>query len=81
MRAKGASWSETSQKAHQILLCKMHAAIIHMYHTARVDMPEYFRAELSQFVLVIRSIIVQEIHNRGDQYDVGNSPFSFHMYR
>ena len=52
-----------------------------MYHTTRVDMPEHFRSEISLFMLVIRSIIVQDIQNRGDQYDVGKSPISLPIYR
>ena len=59
----------------------MHAALINMYHTARVDMPEYFRAVLSQFMLVISSIILQEIHNNGGQYDVDKSPLYCVIYR
>ena len=39
---------------------------MHMYRTAKVDMPEYFRAELSQLMLVIWGYFSQYIHNRGD---------------
>ena len=40
-----------------------------------------FRSELSQFMLVMGSIIVQYIHIRGGQYDVGKYPLSFPIYR
>ena len=32
---------------------------MHMYLTVKVDMPEYFRVELSQFMSVIRSNILE----------------------
>ena len=47
-----------------------------MYHTAKVDKPEYFRAGFSQFMLVMISIIVQDIHNMGGQCEVGKYPLS-----
>ena len=39
----------------------MHAALMHMYHTANVDMPEYFRAKLSQIILGMKRTISQDI--------------------
>ena len=59
----------------------MHATLLQMNLTAGVYMHEYFGAEFSQFVLVIMSIIVHDIHNRGEQYDVGKSPISFYINR
>ena len=49
----------------------MHDALMHMYHTEKLDMPEYFRSELSQFMSVISRNFVQYMHNMGNQFDVG----------
>ena len=54
---------------------------MHMYRTAKVDMPEYFRAELSQLMTIMRSIIVQYILNRDDKCEVGHSTLYFLIYR
>ena len=55
--------------------------LIHMWHTAKLDMSEYFRAELSQRVLEMSSTIVQCTHNSGFQCDVGKSTISLPIYR
>ena len=36
---------------------------MHLYHTEKVDTPEDFRSELSQFMLIIRTIISQYNYN------------------
>ena len=54
---------------------------MHMYHTKKVEIPEYFRAELSHFMLGMREAIGQYIHNRGVQCEVGKYPRSFPIYR
>ena len=55
--------------------------LIHMWHAAKVDMSEYFRAKLSQFVLEMSSTIVQYTHNSGFPFEVGNSTISLPIYR
>ena len=47
---------------------------MHMYHNTKGDMPEYFRAELSQFMSGMRMKHVQEIQKIYEQYEVGKSP-------
>ena len=42
----------------------MYDALMQIYHTANVDTPEYFRAELSQFMPVTRSTIIWVINAR-----------------
>ena len=53
---------------------------MHMYHTEKLDMPEYFRSELSQFMSVISRNFVQYMHNMGNQFDVGWPPLYFPIY-
>ena len=36
---------------------KMHAVLMQIYRTEKVDMPEYFRDELNQSMMVISSTI------------------------
>ena len=45
-----------------------------MHHTEKVDTTEYFRYELSQFMLEIRRAISHDIHNRGDKCEEGVYP-------
>ena len=52
----------------------MCTVIMHMYCTTKVDTSEYFRAELSQLISVMRKTISQDIHNRGDKFDMGGYP-------
>ena len=59
----------------------MNAAIMHMYHTAKVDIPKYFRAESSYFMSVMRKTAAQYINNRGDNFEAGNYPLSFPIQR
>ena len=56
---------------------KNHTVLVHMYHTEKVDTSEYFRAELSQFMLVKRREISQDIHKKGDKCEVEKSPQYF----
>ena len=56
-------------------------ALIHMCHNTKVDMHKYFRSKLSHFVSEIRRTILQDIKNRSDKFEVGNSPLFFPMYR
>ena len=42
-----------------------------MYCTAKVDMPEYFSVGLIQFMSAIRRTIAEEIHKRGEKYELG----------
>ena len=41
----------------------MYAALVHMGRTAKVDIPEDFRAELRQFMIVIRMDMLYGIHS------------------
>ena len=41
---------------------------MNMYCTKKVEMTEYFRFELIQFVSVMRRIITEEIQKRGEKY-------------
>ena len=43
---------------------------MHMYLNTKVDMNEYFRSELGQFMSGMRRTIAQEIQNRVTQYEV-----------
>ena len=52
-----------------------------IYCTAKVEIPEYFRAESSQLMLVIWSSIEQDIHNMGGKCDVVKYPLYFTIYR
>ena len=47
---------------------------MYMYCTEKVYMPENFRIKLSYIISTTRKEIVQDIQNRGDKYDVGNTP-------
>ena len=49
-------------------LKKMNTLIVHIYFTAKLDMPEYFRVELSQFMSVMRRNAVEEIQKRGEKH-------------
>ena len=60
---------------------KLHTEIINIYSAAKLDTPHYFKAELSQFVLIIRSTAAQDIHKRGDQYEVVKSPLFLFIYK
>ena len=51
-----------------------------MYPTAKVDIPEYFRSELSQFMSAISRNISQDIQNRVEQCEVRNTPLYFPIY-
>ena len=44
---------------------KMFTALMHMYCTAKVDMSEYFRSELIQFMSVMRRAISHDAHISG----------------
>ena len=52
----------------------MSTDIMYMYCTEKVYMPENFRIKLSYIISTTRKEIVQDIQNRGDKYDVGNTP-------
>ena len=54
---------------------------MYMYHTAKMDLPGYFRAELSQFVLGMRRTIAQDIQNKDEQCEVEKSPLYLPIYR
>ena len=54
---------------------------MNIYCTENYYMPEYFRVELSQFMSLTRRAIVEEIQKRGENYEVGNSPLLFIIYR
>ena len=43
----------------------MNYVLIQMYCTAKVDMPEYFRVELSHFMSEMSRNIAEEIYKRG----------------
>ena len=51
------------------------------YHTAKLSMPEYFRAELGHFMSIMRSNITQYIQNIGVQSDVMKPLLYFPLYR
>ena len=55
--------------------------IMHVYHTTKVDMPEYFISELIQLMSGTRRTILQDIQNRVGKYDVGKYPPSLPIYR
>ena len=44
---------------------KMSTALVHMNCTEKVDMPEYFRVELSHFMSEMSRNIAEEIYKRG----------------
>ena len=46
----------------------MNSALMHMYCTAKVYIPEYFIDELSHIMLGMRITITQDIQNRGGKY-------------
>ena len=52
-----------------------------MYCTEKVDILEYFRAEFSQFLSIVRSYIAQDIHNRGGQCEARKYLISLPIYR
>ena len=52
-----------------------------MYRTEKLDMPEYFRAELNNFMSGMRIIFSQDIHNRCGQCDMGKEPLSSCIHR
>ena len=51
-----------------------------MYCTAKVDMPEYFRVGLIQFMSAIRRTIAEEIHKRDEKYELGKYLLLFLFY-
>ena len=48
--------------------------IMHMYCKAKLDTPEHFRVELSQFTSVMKITIAEEIQKRDNKYEVGKYP-------
>ena len=46
----------------------MNSALMHMYCTAKVYIPEYFIDELIHIMLGMRVTISQDIQNRGGKY-------------
>ena len=54
---------------------------MHAYHNAKVATPEYFRSEFSKFMPGMKGGGLQEIHNRGEKYEVGKYPLIFPIYR
>ena len=52
----------------------MHDALMHMYHTEKLDMPEYFRDELNHNMMVTMSTIERFTKNKVDKFEVWNSP-------
>ena len=59
----------------------MSTDIMNMYCNENYYMPEYFRVELSQFMSLTRRAIVEKIQKSGENYEVGNSPLLFIIYR
>ena len=47
---------------------KFHTEIMYMYKNSKVNMSEYFRAELSQFVSVMRRTIEKDTQNRFETF-------------
>ena len=45
-----------------------------MCRTAEVEMPEYFRAEFSLFIFLMRITIAQDIQNRCGHFEIGKCP-------
>ena len=68
-------------KLHHILLYKINDEIMHMYCNAKVDTPEYFRAELCHLMSVMRITISQYIHKRCRKRDMGKYPLLLPIYR
>ena len=68
-------------QVHRILLYKSYDALMHMYRIVKVYMLQYFRADLSQPMSLMRVTIAQEIHNIYSQREVRNSPLFFLIYR
>ena len=54
---------------------------MNMYINSRVETPDYFRVELSQFLSVIRRNIAEEIYKWGEKYEVRKYPLFFLIYR
>ena len=50
--------------------------LIQMYCAAKVDTAEDLRVGLIHFMSVMRRNILEEIHKRGDNYEVDNPPYS-----
>ena len=48
-----------------------------MYRTVKVEMPEYFRFKLNQYMTVMISNIARLIHNRGNKCEAGKLPCAF----
>ena len=70
-----------SSKVHHIVLYKSLFVIIYTYYTTKMDITEYFRPQLSQFMSVIMRNIIQYIKNSGYQCEVGKSNISLHISR
>ena len=55
--------------------------LIYMYRTAKVDIPEVFTYESSQFMSLMKRYFAQYIQNRGDLFDVVKSTLYFNIYK
>ena len=58
----------------------MHAALMHMYCTEKLNIIEYFRAELSRFMSWIKRTNEKYIHNMYVHCEVGKYPLSLPIY-
>ena len=60
------SWGvKRKGKGTEFFNIKLCTAVMHMYLTIKVNMPEYFRAKLSQFMSGVKRTAEQDIHKRG----------------
>ena len=59
----------------------MCTALIHMYHTERVDMPEGLRSVLNIFVVVTRRTDSQYIQNMFTTFNLNDYPLHLPIYR
>ena len=71
---------QEGKRYKKLCYTKTHAAIMHMYRTAKVDIPKCFISELSKFIYGMRITFVKYIQQMVDQCGLWKSLLSSPIY-